>query len=87
MELQENKNIAPTHPEKILYETFKRKEIPDKDLLQKALTSSASNAKFSSVSQSPVPDRYATSKTPLERKSVPSLGKKHWEWFYIFSTS
>jgi len=37
MELQEQKGHAPSHHENILYETYKRKEIPTSSLLYRAL--------------------------------------------------
>jgi hypothetical protein len=40
MELQEMRGVTPSHQEKILFETYKKKEIPDKAMLEKALTSS-----------------------------------------------
>jgi len=42
MEIQEAKNIAPTHAEKLLYEAFKRREYPARQLIEKALASSKS---------------------------------------------
>jgi len=39
MELQEMRGVTPSHQEKILFETYKKKEIPDKTMLEKALSS------------------------------------------------
>jgi kinesin family protein 5 len=55
MELQEIRGVTPSHQEKILFETYKKKEIPDKAMLEKALSSNkhASTPVTKTVSQQP----------------------------------
>jgi hypothetical protein len=71
MELQETKGVTPSHQEKILFETFKRKEIPDKALLERALTS----VKHTSNNNTTSTSNMKTPMTPSERKSIEQLRK------------
>jgi kinesin family protein 5 len=66
MELQEMRGVTPSHQEKILYETYKKKEIPDKTLLEKAL---------SSVKQQSTPIMKTTTSSN-DRKSVELHARK-----------
>jgi hypothetical protein len=71
MELQEQKGITPSQPEKILFETFKRKEIPDSRLFEKALRPSKNNKMDESTHKMNRKSYETTHNTPSETITLP----------------